>query len=245
MAAPLLPSAPSEPAPFLRSAWRHLSSLEGAHGSSSSSSGGLRSPCAACCVSFVLEAAPAPACLTSHAPQVADGQLADDTLAPEDTSKYILRVNQEHPDGVTTEVGKYHFEKGSRTFHTVSELTPNSTYTVQVCGARHSPEGHAGLSSEGSTAPTQQLLGTRKRHQQEHRPQRPTESSDPTQHVKGRTGDCPGPCKGTTTRRNVTQGVNRAPPNLGRGGGWEKGSIDRHHEISYDEHWRRRRRKIF
>ena len=50
---------------------------------------------------------------------------------------------------------------------------------------------------------------TRKRHQQEHRPQRPTESSDPTQHAKGRTGDCPGPRKGATTRRNVTQGVNR------------------------------------
>ena len=30
---------------------------------------------------------------------------------------------------------------------------------------------------------------TRKRHQQEHRPQRPTESSDPTQHAKGRTGE--------------------------------------------------------
>ena len=49
-------------------------------------------------------------------------------------------------------------------------------------------------------------LRTRKRHQQEHRPQRPTESSDPTQHAKGRTGHCPGPCKGATTRRNVTQG---------------------------------------
>ena len=47
---------------------------------------------------------------------------------------------------------------------------------------------------------------TRKRHQQEHRPQRPTESSNPTQHARGRTGDCPGPRKGTTTRRNVTQG---------------------------------------
>ena len=45
---------------------------------------------------------------------------------------------------------------------------------------------------------------TRKRH----RPQRPTESSDLTQHAKGRTGDCPGPRKGTTTRRNVTQGCN-------------------------------------
>ena len=51
---------------------------------------------------------------------------------------------------------------------------------------------------------------TRKRHQQEHWPQRPTESSDPTQHAKGRTGDRPGPRKGATTRRNVTQG----------GGGW-------------------------
>ena len=46
----------------------------------------------------------------------------------------------------------------------------------------------------------------RKRHQQEHRPQRPTECSNPTQHAKGRTGDCPGPCKGTPTRRNVRQG---------------------------------------
>ena len=34
---------------------------------------------------------------------------------------------------------------------------------------------------------------TRKRHQQEHRLQRPTQRSDPTQHAKGRTGDCPGP----------------------------------------------------
>ena len=47
---------------------------------------------------------------------------------------------------------------------------------------------------------------TRKQHQQEHRPQRPTESSDPTQHAKGRMGDCPGPRKETTARRNVTQG---------------------------------------
>ena len=80
-----------------------------------------------------------------------------------------------------------------------------------------------------STAPIRQLLGaadaqilphppqpqhtndgaprTRKQHQQEHRPQRPTERSDPTQHAQGRTGDCPGPRKETTTRRNVTQGA--------------------------------------
>ena len=61
---------------------------------------------------------------------------------------------------------------------------------------------------------------TRKRHQQEHRPQRPTERSDPTQHAKGRTGGCPGPRKGATTGRNVTQGVRRQqkvkrPPILG------------------------------
>ena len=47
---------------------------------------------------------------------------------------------------------------------------------------------------------------TRKRHQQEHRPQQPTESTTPMQHAKGRTGDCPGRHKGTTARRNVTQG---------------------------------------
>ena len=54
---------------------------------------------------------------------------------------------------------------------------------------------------------------TRKRHQREHRPQRPTERSDPTQHAKGRTGDRPGPRKGATTRRNVTQG-GRPPMDL-------------------------------
>ena len=48
---------------------------------------------------------------------------------------------------------------------------------------------------------------TRKRHRQEHRPQRPTERSDPTQHAKGRPGDCPGPRKETTTGRNVTHGT--------------------------------------
>ena len=42
--------------------------------------------------------------------------------------------------------------------------------------------------------------------------QRPTESSDLTQHAKGRTGDRPGPRKGATTRRNVTQGGTPNPP---------------------------------
>ena len=49
------------------------------------------------------------------------------------------------------------------------------------------------------------------RPQREHRPQRPTERSDPTQHAKGRAGDCPGPRKGATTRRNVTRGAHRRP----------------------------------
>ena len=34
-----------------------------------------------------------------------------------------------------------------------------------------------------------------KQHQQEYRPQQPTKHSDPTQHAKRRTGDCPGPIK--------------------------------------------------
>ena len=45
---------------------------------------------------------------------------------------------------------------------------------------------------------------TQKRHQQE---QRPTERRNPMQHAKGRTGDCSGPRKESTTRRNVTQAV--------------------------------------
>ena len=68
-------------------------------------------------------------------------------------------------------------------------------------GKRHTPPHSAQPQHTNYWAPR-----TRKRHQQEHRPQRPTESSDPTQHAKGRTGDRPGPRKGATTRRNVTQG---------------------------------------
>ena len=43
---------------------------------------------------------------------------------------------------------------------------------------------------------------TNKQHQQEHWPQRPTESSNPTQHAKGRTASSR---KETTIRRNVIQ----------------------------------------
>ena len=63
----------------------------------------------------------------------------------------------------------------------------------------------------------------RKRHHQEHRPERPTERSDPTQHAKGRPGDCPGPRIETRTRRNVTQGeggVAEVWRDLQMGWGW-------------------------
>ena len=67
-------------------------------------------------------------------------------------------------------------------------------------------------------------LRTRKRHRQEPRPQRPTEHSDPTQHAKGRTGDCPGPRKeATTSNSNATQchtgGGTSPPSNASRGVG--------------------------
>ena len=54
----------------------------------------------------------------------------------------------------------------------------------------------------------------RKPHHKKWRPLWPSEHSDPTQHAKGRTGDCPGPRKQTAPRRNVTQGGrgSRTPP---------------------------------
>ena len=80
-----------------------------------------------------------------------------------------------------------------------------ANYWAPLTRKRHIPPHSAQSQHTNYWAPR-----TRKRHQQEHRPQRPTESSDPAQHAKGRTGDCPGPCKGTALRRDVTQG----------GGGW-------------------------
>ena len=77
-----------------------------------------------------------------------------------------------------------------------------ANYWAPLTRKRHVPPHSAQPQHTNHWAPR-----TRKRHQQEHRPQRPTERSDPTQHAKGRRGDRPGPRKGTTTRRNVTQGV--------------------------------------
>ena len=53
---------------------------------------------------------------------------------------------------------------------------------------------------------------TRQRYHKAHRPQRPSERSDPTQSANGRTGDCPGPRKETATRRNVTRGGGGGQP---------------------------------
>ena len=73
-----------------------------------------------------------------------------------------------------------------------------ANYWAPLTRKRHIPPRPAQPQHTNYWAPR-----TRQRHQQEHRPQRPTERSDPTQHAKGRTGDIPGPRKGTTTRRNV------------------------------------------
>ena len=85
-----------------------------------------------------------------------------------------------------------------------SQTTPAATSTSsirQLLGANGTSRQHPAQPRHTNRwAPR-----TRKRHQQEHRPQRPTERSDPTQHAKGRPGDCPGPRKGTTTRQNVTR----------------------------------------
>ena len=72
---------------------------------------------------------------------------------------------------------------------------------VPLTRKRHIPPHPAQPQHTNDWAPR-----TRKRHRQEHRPQRPTERSDPTQHAKGRPGDCPGPRTETTTGRNVTRG---------------------------------------
>ena len=76
-----------------------------------------------------------------------------------------------------------------------------ANYWAPLTRKRHIPPHSAQSQHTNYWAPR-----TRNRRRQEHRPQRPTERSDPTQHAKGTTGDCPGPRKETTTRRNVTQG---------------------------------------
>ena len=81
-----------------------------------------------------------------------------------------------------------------------SQTTPATTSTSSIRQLLGAADAQTARHATFSTAPA---------HQRRHRPQRPTESSDPTQHAKGRTGDCPGPRKGATTRRNVSRGVSQ------------------------------------
>ena len=90
---------------------------------------------------------------------------------------------------------------GAKNRQTTSATT-STTPRRQLLGAADAQTAHPATSS---TAPVHQPRGSAS-DQQEHRPQRPTESSDLKQHAKGRTGDCPGPRKETATRRNVTRG---------------------------------------
>ena len=59
-----------------------------------------------------------------------------------------------------------------------------------VCTEESGLPGEGGLDSANANAETTPAR---------HRPQRPSERSDLTQHAKGRTGDCPGPREETAT----------------------------------------------
>ena len=108
-------------------------------------------------------------------------------------------------DGLRTEVCVG--SKNSQTTPGNNQRNPQyANYWAPLTRKRHIPPHPAQPQHTNDWAPR-----TQKRHQQEYRPQWPTERSDPTQHAEGRTGDCPGPRKETTTRRNVTQGVGLAP----------------------------------
>ena len=89
-----------------------------------------------------------------------------------------------------------------------SQTTPATTSTSsirQLLGAADAQTAHP---ATFSTAPTHQLLGSANAETTPARAPAAAadKSSDPTQHAKGRTGDCPGPRKEATTRRTVTQG---------------------------------------
>ena len=86
--------------------------------------------------------------------------------------------------------------------HQAGKCTPSqpiwnraAPYTVGGTSPRRAHCSPQGGHIERAPQPAQPL--TRKRHQQEHRLPK---HSDPTQHLKERTGDCPGPCEETATR---------------------------------------------
>ena len=89
-----------------------------------------------------------------------------------------------------------------------SQTTPATTSTTsirQLLGATYAQTAHHATSS---TAPAYQQLGSA--NAETTPATAPATAADrkqrPDATCEGRTGDCPGPRKGTTTRRNVTQG---------------------------------------
>ena len=104
---------------------------------------------------------------------------------------------REGADGLRTEVRGQ--QKQSNDPHNNQHNHQYAKYWAPLTRKRHTMPHPAQPRHTNHWAPR-----TRKRHRQEQRPQRPTERSDPTQHPKGRPGDCSGPRKETTTRRNVT-----------------------------------------
>ena len=73
--------------------------------------------------------------------------------------------------------------ENSQTTPTTTSTNPNTPTTVRCCRIKRHPPQPAQPQRTNHWAPR-----TRKRHQQQHRPQWPTESSDLTQPAKGRTG---------------------------------------------------------
>ena len=158
-----------------------------------------------------------------HAPGAGDGLGGVDLELHGDARVVERRVRQEEvadlPEGVVlgpddegqdlgdegaVDAGQPRERAGDAVAEPLQEDVRDLELRAQGTGV--SEERRGGGASYGCQHTNYWAPRTRKRHQQEHRPQRPTESSDPTQHAEGRTGDRPGPRKETTTRRNVTQG---------------------------------------
>ena len=112
---------------------------------------------------------------------------------------FAFRLEDHRGDGLWTEV--WGQQKQSTDPDNNQHNPQYANYWAPLTHKRHIPPHSAQPRHTNDWAPR-----TRKRHQQEHWPQRLTERSDPTQHAKGRTGDCPEPRKETTTGGNVTQG---------------------------------------
>ena len=80
---------------------------------------------------------------------------------------------------------------------------------------QRTPQPPAQTPSAPITGPRQRRNHTSRNTGRSGRP----ESSNPTQHAKGRTGDCPGPRKETATQWNVTRGGGPLGVSKGRAAG--------------------------